>query len=155
MCPGKKRKTWWYQSYRWFKRSVRNHIRAQMAFVAVYGTFLLEERRWYIIYDIVILNYLFVVDWFPCLFPGSLRKALNIQQTHQYLYKKNNNNNNNRTYLKAVVCLLELFVYIQLLTWTRLSSNAKFGNAQFEPACIETPPVFFICLFCRRQVNLK
>ena len=42
--------------------------------------------------------------------------------------------------LKAVFCLLELFVYIQLITWTRLSSNAKFGNAQFEPACIETPP---------------
>ena len=29
MCPEKKRKTWWCQSYRWFKRSGRDHTHAQ------------------------------------------------------------------------------------------------------------------------------
>ena len=116
---------------------------------------LLEERRWYIIYDIVVLNCLFMVDWFSCWFPGSWRRALNIKQTHRSNILIKNNNNNNRTNLKAVFWLLELFVYIQLVTWTRLSSNTKFGNARFEPVCIETPPVSFICLFSWRQVNLK
>ena len=69
--------------------------------------------------------------------------------------KKKNNNNNNKNNLKAVFWLLEMFVYIQLVTWTRLSSNAKFGNAQFEPSCIKTLLVSFICPFRRRQVNLK
>ena len=57
VCPGKKRKNWRCQSYRWFKRSVRDHKRAQMIIIAVY---LLEERlQWYIIYDIVFSNCLF------------------------------------------------------------------------------------------------
>ena len=59
VCPGKKRKNWRCQSYRWFRRSVRDHIRAQMIFIAVYGTLLLEERQWYIIYDVVVSNCLF------------------------------------------------------------------------------------------------
>ena len=55
-----------------------------MIFIAVYGTLLLEERlQWYIIYDIVVLNCLFMVDWFSCWFPGSWRRALNIKQTHR------------------------------------------------------------------------
>ena len=32
---GKKRKNWRCQSYRWFKISVRDHIRAQMAFIVI------------------------------------------------------------------------------------------------------------------------
>ena len=57
VCPGKKRKNWRCQSYRWFKRSVRDHKRAQMIIIAVY---LLEERlRWYITYDVVVSNCLF------------------------------------------------------------------------------------------------
>ena len=47
MCPENKRKTWWYQSYRWFKTSVRDHTRAQMAFIAIYGTLLIEEAMIY------------------------------------------------------------------------------------------------------------
>ena len=58
VCPGKKRKNWRCQSYRWFKRSVRDHTRAQMAFIAIWETFLND------IYNF--LNCLFMVNWFPC-----------------------------------------------------------------------------------------
>ena len=50
-----------------------------------------------------------------------LGRALNIQQICQ---KKDQYNKNN---LKAVFCLLELLVYIQLVTCTRLSCNAQFS----------------------------
>ena len=95
---------------------------------------------------------LFVYGWLiPMLISWVLRKSTkhssNLSKKKKKKYDKNN--------LKAVFCLLELFVYIQLVTWARSSSKAKFGNAQFEPACIETPPVSFICLFRRREVNLK
>ena len=42
VCPETKRKSWWCQSYRWFKTSVRDHTRAQMAFIVIYGTLLIE-----------------------------------------------------------------------------------------------------------------
>ena len=113
-------------------------------------------------FTMVILRFLWRGNWpvrchvVGCKKTGVLRLlSCDSDMTHRsniFIKKKNNNNTTN---LKAVFCLLELLVYIQLLTWTRLSSNAKFGNAQFEPACIETPPVSFICLFCGRQVNLK
>ena len=50
-----------------------------------------------------------------------LGRALNIQQICQKKDKYNKNN------LKAVFCLLELLVYIQLVTCTRLSCNARFS----------------------------
>ena len=43
-CIRGKRKTWSYQSYRWFKISVRNHTRAQMAFIAIQWTLFIEQR---------------------------------------------------------------------------------------------------------------
>ena len=88
-------------------------------------------------------------------FLGPYEEHLTFNKLIAAISSSKKNNNNNRSNLKAVFCLLELSVYIQLVTWARLSSKAKFGNAQFEPACIETPPVSFICLFRRRQVNLK
>ena len=56
--------------------------------------------------------------------------------------------NSRKNNLKVVFYLLEMFVYIQLVTWTHLSSNAKFSNAQFKPA----PLVSFICPFHRRKI---
>ena len=161
MCPEKKRTTWWCQSYRWFKRSVRDHTRVQMSngsYCCLRDSFAWRETMIYKL-RYCRLN-LFVYGWLiPLLISWVLTKSTkhSTNSSQQYLYqkKKKNNNNNNRNNLKAVFCLLELFVYIQLVTWARLSSKAKFGNAQFEPACIETPPVSFICLFRRRQVNLK
>ena len=50
-----------------------------------------------------------------------LGRALNIQQICQKKDKYNKNN------LKAVFCLLELLVYIQLVTWPPLSCNAQFS----------------------------
>ena len=38
------------------------HTRAKMALIAIYGTLLLEERRRYIIYDIVVSGCLLMVD---------------------------------------------------------------------------------------------
>ena len=78
-------------------------------------------------------------------------RALSSLRTTEARCVRNSRKNN----LKAVFCLLELFVYIQLVTCRRLSSNAKFGNAQLELVCIETPPVSFICPFRRRQAMLK
>ena len=158
MCPGKKRKTWWYQSYRWFKRSVTDYIRVQMAFIVVYGTLAWREtmihnlrycRLKLFFYGWLILS---LISW---VLTKSTKHLTNSSQQYLYQKKQQQQQQQYRTNLKAVFCLLELFVYIQLATWTRLSSSAKFGNARFEPVCIETAPVSFICLFSRRQLNLK
>ena len=59
-CVWGKRKTWSYQSYRWLKISVRDHTRAQMAFIAIQWTLFYSR-------DHDILRYcrlkLFVYDW--------------------------------------------------------------------------------------------
>ena len=39
----------------------------------------------------------------------------------------------NKNNLTAVFCLLELFVYIELVTWTRLSRNAQFTGFHYLP----------------------
>ena len=91
MCPGKKRKNWRCQSYRWFRRSVRDHIRAQMIFIAVYGTHLLEERlQWYIIYDIasqIVCSHGWLI---PMLISWVLTKSTkhSTNSSRQYLYIK-------------------------------------------------------------------
>ena len=49
------------------------------------------------------------------------------------VYIKTNNNNNKKNNLKAVSCPLELFVYVQLVTCTRLSRNAQFTGSHYLP----------------------
>ena len=67
---------------------------------------------------------LFVYGWLiPLLISWVLRKSTkhstNLKKKKKDKYDKNN--------LKAVFCLLELLVYIQLVTCTRLSCNAQFS----------------------------
>ena len=108
---------------RWFKQSVRDHTRAQIAFIAIQGTLPIEERRLYLICDLVVSYCLWLID--------SLVNFLGSYEEHQTFNKfivaislskkkKKNDINNN---LKSVFCLLELFVHIQLVTYTRLSRN--------------------------------
>ena len=113
MCPGKKRKTWWYQSYRWFKRSVSDHIRAQMAFIVVYGTLAWKETM---IYNLRYcrLKLFIMVDWFSYWFPGSWRRTLNIKQTHRsniFIKKKTTTTIIGLTWRLFFVCSSCLFTF--------------------------------------------
>ena len=47
---------------RWFKRSVRDHARAQVASIAIQGTLPIEERRLYLICDLVVSYCLRLID---------------------------------------------------------------------------------------------
>ena len=83
MCPGKKRKTWWYQSYRWFKRSVSDHIRAQTAFIAWRETMIYNLR--YCRLKLFVYGWLILLLIFWVL-TKSTKHLTNSSQ--QYLYKK-------------------------------------------------------------------
>ena len=66
-----------------------------------------------------------MVDGIPRLISLVLTKSTDIQQTHcSNMFIKKSSNNNDKNNLKAVFCLLKLFVYIQVVTWIGLSSNA-------------------------------
>ena len=77
MCPEKKRTTWWCQSYRWFKRSVRDHTRVQMSNGSYCG--LRDSFAWRetMIYNLrYCLLKLFVYGWLiPMLISWVLRKS--------------------------------------------------------------------------------
>ena len=82
--------------------------KCQMALIAVYGTLLLEERRWYIIYDIVFSNCLFMVDWFPCWFPGSYEEH---QTFNKFVKKKKTSTIIGATWRLFFVCSSCLFTF--------------------------------------------
>ena len=91
LCPGKKRKAWWCQSYRWFKRSVRDHTHVQMAlnYCGLRDSFTWRETM---IYE---LRYcclkLFVYGWLiPLLISWVLTKSTkhSTNSSQQYLYQK-------------------------------------------------------------------
>ena len=47
---------------RWFKQSVRDHTRAQIAFIPIQGTLPIEERRLYLICDFDVSYCLWLID---------------------------------------------------------------------------------------------
>ena len=102
---------------------------------------------------------LFVYGWLiPMLISWVLRKntkhSSNLSKKKKNKYDKNN--------LKAVFCLLELLVYIKLVTCTRLSCNAQFSyrfplfTLFVEDLCKHAASKFFdeIDIF-REKMSLK
>ena len=110
VCPEKKRKTWWCQSYRWFKRSVRDHTRVQMSNGSYCG--LRDSFAWRetMIYNLrYCLLKLFVYGWLiPMLISWVLWRAPNIQQI---CYKKKTTTIIGATWRLFFVCSSCLFTF--------------------------------------------
>ena len=75
---------------RWFKRSVRDHARAQVAFIAIQGTLPIEERRLYLICDLVVSDCLWLIDslvisW---VLTKNTKHSTNLSQQSLYQKKK-------------------------------------------------------------------
>ena len=111
-----------------------DHTRAQIAFIAIQGTLLIEDRRRNIIYDVVVSNCLLI---YGCLIPMLVSWFLKKSAQHstklsqQSLYQKRNKYDKNNS--KAIFCLLEPLVYIQLVTCTRLSRIGQFTGFHYLP----------------------
>ena len=110
---------------------------------------LLEKRRWYIIYDIVVLNCLFMVDWFSCWFPGSWRRALNIKQTHRsniFIKKKTTTTIIGLTWRLFFVCSSCLFTFSLWRghAYQAMLSLAMHGSNRFALKLHRSP--LFACL---------
>ena len=83
-CVWGKRRTWSYQSSRWFKISVRDHTHAQMAFIAIQWTLFCWRET-----TISSLRYcrlkLFVYDWLK-ISRGNLLDSCDEKQTFNKLF---------------------------------------------------------------------
>ena len=89
-----------------------------------------------------------------------LRKST--KHSSDFSKKKKQTNKYHKNNLKAVFCLLELLVYIKLVTCTRLSCNAQFScrfplfTLFVKDLCKHAAPTFFdeIDIF-REKMSLK
>ena len=134
-CVRGKRKTWWYQSYSWFKTSVRDHNHAQIAFIYCDPGHSSDWRET----PIYNLRYcrlkLFFHGWLiPMLISWVLTNSTKLSNLSQHsLNKKKTWITSWRLLLSAwAVCLHSARHLHTLITQSTIR------------ACSETPPVSFI-----------
>ena len=137
VCRGKKRKTWWYQSYSGDSKDELGIIHAHnMAFIAIYGTLLIECRET-TTYNLRYCRLkLFVYGWLiPILTSWVLKKSTNhsTNLSQQSVYQERNKYEKNN--LKAVF-LSSRAVCLHLACHVPVASICPFRRRSLQTCCI-------------------